>query len=143
MVNLINLIIINIYKLFKWYIIFFKHLRCKTNRYIVRVLSSLVFICSLARRSMNLSRITKSFTNINEIFHILKNLVKNKNKIITKPAKIIKNWGSFLWWQIGAVWLQSGAARKLQSEPKKLHSDQVLQKGVKNYKVGQKLLGRA
>ena len=45
---------------------------------------------------MNLSQIMKSFTNINEIFHIFKNLVKNKNNILAKPAKIITNWGSFL-----------------------------------------------
>ena len=43
------------------------------------------------------------YESINEIFHKLKNLVKNKNCIIAKRGKIITKCGSCLWLQSRAV----------------------------------------
>ena len=83
------------------------------------------------------------YENINEIFHELKNLVKNRNCIIAKWGKIITKCGSCLWLQSRAVYLQSITDRKLKSKAKKIQSAagitkrrREITKWGKYYKVG-------
>ena len=99
LVNLMNLKIININKLLQK--IFLKNLWCKTNRYVVRVLSSLVLICSFARK-INFAVQNPHKTCLSAPFWQMKETLKTK--IFDFFSKKMKFWKCNLTlWCIGLI----------------------------------------